>query len=56
MQMIIDTLLLIVKKVLVFDYTGSLVAHLNLDCRIQGMAVWDKGLRLFGISQDPDIS
>lgn len=43
-------------KVLVFDYTGSLVTNLNLDCRIQEMAVWAKGLKLFGISQDPDIS
>ena len=43
-------------KVLVFDYAGSLVANLNLDCRIQEMAVWAKGSKLFGISQDPDIS
>ena len=43
-------------KVLVFDHAGSMVACLNLNCRIQEMAVWSKGLKLFGISQDPDIS
>ena len=43
-------------KVLVFDHAGSMVACLNLNCRIQEMAVWGKGLKLFGISQDPDIS
>lgn len=26
-------------KVLVFDYTGSQVVHLNFDCMIQEMAV-----------------
>jgi hypothetical protein len=43
-------------QVLVFDYTGSIVARLNLNCRIQEMAVWAKGLKLFGVSQDPDNS
>lgn len=44
------------NKILVFDYSGEKVACLKLDCRIQEMAVFSKGRRLYGIAQDPDIS
>lgn len=44
------------NKILVFDYSGEKVACLTLDCRIQEMAVFSKGRRLYGIAQNPDIS
>lgn len=43
-------------KVLVFDYNGNKVATLNLDCRIQEMAIASKCFKLFGITQQPDLS
>lgn len=43
------------NKILVFDYDGNSVACLNLDCRIQEMAVSGEMLKLYGISQDSDM-
>lgn len=43
------------NKIMVFDHSGNKVACLKLDCRIQEMAVFSKGLKLYGIAQRPDI-
>lgn len=43
------------NKILVFDYNGNNIASFNLDCRIKEMAVFSKELKLYGITQQPDI-
>lgn len=43
------------NRILIFDYEGNNVACLNLDRRIQEMAVLGKELKLYGITQDPDM-
>lgn len=44
------------NKIVIFDYDGNKVTCFHLDCRIQEMAVFSKGLKLYGIAQQPDIS
>ena len=42
------------NKILVFDYEGNPVAILNLDCRLQEMALSKDSRKLYGISQLPE--
>ena len=42
------------NKILVFDYEGNPVAILNLDCRLQEMALSKDSRKLYGIAQIPE--